>query len=397
MKSIFLKAGREKSLLRKHPWIFSGAIDRVEGDPASGETVTVFSHKKKFLARGAWSPLSQIRVRVWSFEEDQKIDPEYFRSRLQSAVYRRRNYCKSASDTNCACRLVYAENDGLPGLIADKYGNIIICQFLTSGSNYWKENIVNELQALLSPQSIYERSEGEHLSQEGLTVQKGRLMGEEPPDLLEINEQSCRFLVDLKNGHKTGFYLDQRENRQLIGRYSQEAEVLNCFAYTGGFSVPALLGGAKKVINIDTSAPSLELATRNLHLNGINSRCWENITGDAFTVLRQFRADKRKFDLIILDPPKFADSRQHLDRAARGYKDINLLAMQLLNSNGILFTFSCSGLVNRDLFQKIVAGAALDSGREVQIIAEMSQAPDHPIALNFPEGLYLKGLICRVC
>ncbi|MBN1949232.1 MAG: class I SAM-dependent methyltransferase [Candidatus Cloacimonetes bacterium] len=397
MKSIFLKAGREKSLLRKHPWIFSGAIDRVEGNPSSGETVAVFSHRKEFLARGAWSPLSQIRVRAWSFQEEQKIDSAFFRSRLQSAIHCRQNKWDSASDSNYACRLVYAENDGLPGLIVDKYGNFIICQFLTSGSNYWKDTIINELQALLYPQGIYERSEGEHLSQEGLAVQKGRLMGEEPPDLVEIKEQGCRFLVDLKNGHKTGFYLDQRENRQLIGRYSQEAEVLNCFAYTGGFSVPALLGGAKKVINIDTSAPSLELAARNLQLNGINSRRWDNISGDAFAVLRQFRADKRKFDLIILDPPKFADSRQHLDRAARGYKDINLLAMQLLNSNGILFTFSCSGLVTRDLFQKIVAGAALDSGREVQIIGEMNQAPDHPIALNFPEGLYLKGLICRVC
>ncbi|MGH2521640.1 MAG: class I SAM-dependent rRNA methyltransferase [Anaerolineales bacterium] len=403
MSSITLKLGREKSLLRRHPWVFSGAVAKVEGDPQPGETVVVCASDGAPLALGAYSPHSQIAVRIWSFDPAESVTPAFFRERLRLALDSRHpslvmiwprsrpNHHSSLT----AYRLVNAESDGLPGVIVDRYAEFLVCQFLTAGAEYWKREIVTLLADLLPFAGIYERSDVDVRAKEGLAPTTGVLAGSPPPDLVEIEEYACRFAVDVRRGHKTGFYLDQRENRALVAEFSEGREVLNCFAYSGGFGVWALKGGAAHVTNLDSSSAALELAQRNVELNGLNPAQVEHVVGDAFQVLRQYRDARRQFDLVILDPPKFAESRSQVERAARGYKDINLLAFKLLRPGGLLFTFSCSGLIEPELFQSVVAGAALDAGREAQIIQRLAQAPDHPVALNFPEGAYLKGLVCR--
>ena len=393
MATVILKPGREKSLLRKHPWVFSGAIASVSGKARSGETVEIKTRQGELLGHGAWSPESQIRVRMWSFEPREEIDTPFFRTRLGRAIDARKRL-RLDEDTN-AYRIVNAESDGLPGIVIDRYDEFIACQFLTAGAEYWKRDIVEQLAQLLPAKGIYERSDVDVRQKEGLQPVSGVLTGETPPDAIEIRENDCRFYVDIKHGHKTGFYLDQRENRAAIAEFAQDAEVLNCFSYTGGFGIYALKAGAKKVTNIDSSAALMELAQRNIELNQLDSKRTENITGDVFKILRQYRDENRQFDLIILDPPKFAESKDQLKRASRGYKDINLLAFKLLKPGGTLFTFSCSGLMEGNLFQKIVADAALDAGRDARMIRWLTQAADHPVALNFPEGSYLKGMICR--
>jgi 23S rRNA (cytosine1962-C5)-methyltransferase len=295
-----------------------------------------------------------------------------------------------------ACRLVNAESDGLPGLLVDRYGEFIVCQFLARGPELWKKDIVASIAALTSCTGIYERSDVDVREKEGLSPATGVLFGQEPPELLEIEEKRCRFMVDVKRGQKTGFYLDQRDNRACVAENAKGADMLNCFAYTGAFGIAALVAGAEHVTNIESSADALELAARNVQLNGIDVGKVENITGDVFQVLRKYRDSRRQFSLIILDPPKFAGSRSQLAGASRGYKDINLLAFKLLKPGGLLFTFSCSGLMSAELFQKIVADAALDAGCHAQIIRRLAQAEDHPTALEFPEGSYLKGFMCRV-
>jgi 23S rRNA (cytosine1962-C5)-methyltransferase len=392
LKTIVLKAGREKSVLRRHPWIFSGAVAKVTGQPESGDTVEIRAADGTPLAVGAYSPQSQIVVRVWDFEAATPITPDFFRGRLERALSMRR----TLSAPSTAGRLVNAESDGLPGLVVDRYGDFLVCQFLSAGAERWKSEVVGLLGELAPCQGIYERSDVNVREKEGLSPATGVLAGSAPGDLLEIEEGGCRFWVDVKRGHKTGFYLDQRENRAIVGELARGREVLNCFAYTGSFGVYALRGGATRVTNVEASTPSLELARRNLELNGLDPGLAENVEGDVFQVLRRYRDARRQFDLIVLDPPKFAESHSQIERATRGYKDINLLALKLLRPGGLLATFSCSGLVTPDLFQKIVAGAALDAGRDAQILRRLSQAPDHPVALNFPEGEYLKGLICRV-
>jgi len=393
--ALTLKPGREKSLQRRHPWVFSGAIEKVEGDPGSGETVEVRSAGGTPLALGAYSPHSQIAVRTWTFDPTESISPAFFRDRLTRALAARHQVFPKHLASN-AYRLVNAETDGLPGLVVDRYGEYLVCQFLSAGAEYWKREIVTLLADLLPYAGIYERSDVDVREKEGLSSATGVLVGSPPPDLVEIDEYGCRFAVDVRGGHKTGFYLDQRDNRVLVGEYAEGREVLNCFAYTGAFGVWALKGGAVKVTNVESSAAALDLARRNVELNELDASRVENIAGDVFHVLRQYRDARRQFDLIVLDPPKFAESRSQIEKAGRGYKDINLLAFKLLRPGGVLFTFSCSGLITPDLFQKIVAGAALDAGRDVQIVRRLTQAPDHPVALNFPEGEYLKGLVCRV-
>ena len=395
MATVILKTGREKSLLRRHPWIFSGAIASVTGKPQPGETVEVKSASNKSLGYGAWSPESQIRVRMWTFEPRVEIDAQFFHARLQQAIAVRKHL--RLDKISNAYRLVNAESDGLPGIIIDRYDDFMVCQFLSTGAEYWKQDILAQLAHLLPAKGVYERSDVDVRQKEGLQPESGVLAGQAPPDVIVIREGDCLFYVDIKNGHKTGFYLDQRDNRAAIAEFSQDAEVLNCFSYTGGFGVWALKGGAKKVTNIDSSAALLELAERNIQLNRIDTHCVDNVIGDVSKVLREYRNDNRQFDLIVLDPPKFAEAKDHLKNASRGYKDINLLAFRLLNSGGILFTFSCSGLMVDSLFQKIVADAALDARRNVQMIRRLTQSADHPIALSFPEGSYLKGMICRVC
>lgn len=394
MAIIILKPQREKSLLRCHPWVFTGAVAQVQGSPQSGETVEVLSSQGELFGRGAYSPHSQIVVRMWSFDPDEEIAPAFFRTRLQRGIAGRQALI--ASEQLTACRLINAESDGLPGLIVDRYDTFLVCQFLAAGAEYWKQEIVSQLQELFPCTGMYERSDVDVRAKEGLPLCTGLLAGEMPPEVLQIQEGALHFLVEIQQGHKTGFYLDQRENRQSLAQYAQDNDVLNCFAYTGGFGIYALKYGAKSVVNIDTSAAALHLLQRQIALNDLDETRSEQIEGDVFQCLRQFRDARRQFDVIILDPPKFAESRSQLNSASRGYKDINLLAMKLLRPGGVLFTFSCSGLMAPDLFQKIVADAALDARRDAQILCRLSQAADHPVALNFPEGHYLKGLVCKI-
>lgn len=401
--TLILKPDRDKSLLRRHPWIFTGAVATVAGDPASGVTVAIHSASGKFLARAAFSPQSQIVARVWTWDESEVVDASFLRGRVTRAIARRKdllmssaNFVRTDPQGLTAMRWVNAESDGLPGLVVDRYDSFAVCQFLSAGAERWKAVVAETVAAQPGIGGVFERSDVEVREKEGLPPCVGPLAGESPPELIEIQEGDCRFWVNIRYGHKTGFYLDQRDNRAMLARYASGREVLNCFSYTGGFGVWAMKGGALRATNIDTSVPALELARRNVELNDLDTTRVENMAGDVFSVLRQYRDSRRQFDAIVLDPPKFAESRSQVESATRGYKDINLLALKLLRPGGILFTFSCSGLMTPDLFQKVVAGAALDSGREIQIIGRLTQAADHPVALNFPEGEYLKGLICTV-
>ena len=393
--SIFLQKEREKSLLRRHPWIFSKAIDKIKGKAQSGEPVDVFSQDGRWLAKCAWSPDSQIRLRVWSFDRDEQIDTDFFIRKLSAAAQGRQALISRLALS--AYRLVAAESDGLPGITIDRYNNFLVCQLLSAGAEYHRDQLLEALKHLYPECSIYERSDVAVRKKEGLAERKGVLWGETPPDELVIEENNgVRILVDIKGGHKTGFYLDQRDNRAIAGRYADGRKVLNCFCYTGGFGVYALKGGASEVVNVDVSESALVLARRNAELNQLDLTRAHFEKQDVFKLLREYRERGEKFDMIVLDPPKFAESKAQLDGACRGYKDINLLACQLLNPDGILLTFSCSGLMTADLFQKIVADAALDAGREAQILERMGQAADHPIATPYPEGFYLKGLVVRV-
>jgi 23S rRNA (cytosine1962-C5)-methyltransferase len=390
---ITLNSGREGSLLRRHPWIFSGAIKSVEGDPVDGQTVEVFTKDTQWLARGSYSSKSQIRVRILSFDLDEHVDRELIRKRIARAIALRKDIA-DLPDTN-AYRLIFAESDGLPGVIADRYGDFLVCQFLSAGAEYWKKDIVTELQTQWPCKGIFERSDSDSRLKEGLQDSITTLAGEAPPSLIPIKEGAMQFLVDVYKGHKTGFYLDQRQNRALLMKYAENKEVLNAFSYTGGFGIAACLGKATKVTNVDTSQESLDLAKQNFILNRVNMDDIEFVQEDVFNLLRTYRDSRRQFDLIVLDPPKFVASASQLIGGTRGYKDINLLAFKLLRPGGILLTFSCSGYVKPDLFQKIVADAAVDAGRQASVLEYLSQGPDHPVALNFPEGLYLKGMVCR--
>jgi 23S rRNA (cytosine1962-C5)-methyltransferase len=391
---VVLKRGREKPVLNRHPWIFSGAIKNIEGKCADGDIVMVVDSRGSFLAQGYLNRRSQITVRLLSWIEEEIIDRSFFRHRLERAIAIRRPL-QEDRPTN-AYRLVNAESDFLPGLVVDRYNEYLVTQFLTLGIESWKGEIVSLLGELLPFRGIYERSDVEVREKEGLPPATGLLAGQERPALVHIIENGHRFIVDIKQGQKTGFYLDQRENRRKAAKYCRGKTVLNCFAYTGAFAVYTVEGGAKKVVNVESSAEALQLAQRNMALNGFDRRDDEYVKGDVFQVLRQYRDEGRSFGLIVLDPPKFAYSQSQVQAACRGYKDINLLAMQILRPGGILFTFSCSGLISPDLFQKVVFGASVDARRDVQIIEKLTQGFDHPILLSFPESEYLKGFICRV-
>ncbi len=391
--TVILKPGREESVQRCHPWIFSGAIAEVKGNPDNGQTIDVIASNGTWLAAGAYSPHSQIRVRIWSFTKDETIDPEFFHKRLDRALAARIKLLEGQD--LAACRLVYAESDGLPGLIVDRYHAFLVCQFLSSGAEYWKAEIVGHLAGLPDVEGIFERSDTDSRAKEGLEMRSGPLKGKIPPELTEIREHGIRYLIDIHRGHKTGFYLDQRENRAAVAEFSGGAEVLNCFSYTGSFGLAAIKGGAASVTNIESSPDALAIGLKNAGLNGMD-RVFLTLEDDVFRVLRDLRDADKKFDLIILDPPKFASSVRQVAGASRGYKDINLLAFKLLKPGGTLFTFSCSGHVSPELFQKIVADAALDARRDARIIRYLSQSSDHPVLLSFPESHYLKGLICKV-
>jgi len=394
MRAVRLKAGREKSLLRRHPWVFAGAIDSLDEVPQDGDTVRLAGQGGDFLAWGAYSRNSQIRVRVWSWQEQERIDAAFFRKRLAQAIAARCDMVPA--ERSDAVRLVHGESDGLPGLIVDRYGDTLVAQFLSSGAERWKGTLADLLMELTGAERLYERSDAEVRRLEGLIEQSGVLRGDAPPPRLQIHENGLKFWVDVAHGHKTGHYLDQRDNRLRLRQLAGGKRVLDCFAYTGGFTAHALAGGAKSVLAVDSSGDALELARENLSLNELPIERVEWLEGDVFQVLRGLRDRGRSFDLIVLDPPKFAPTAAHAEKAARGYKDINLLAFKLLQPGGLLFTFSCSGGVSAELFQKIVAGAALDAGVEAQIVETLHPGPDHPVGLNFPEGTYLKGLVVRV-
>ena len=397
MPTLTLKPGREKSLLRRHPWIFSGAVASVEGDPASGASVEVLAADGQFLARAAYSPSSQIRARVWTLDPAEAVEAEFFRKRLRAAIAMR--VAGHTAEGTDAYRLVHAESDGLPGLIVDRYANVLVVQFLSAGPEFWREAILDSLLEETGLETIYERSDADVRELEGLAARTGLLRGSLPQSRFTIQEHGLVFNVDIAQGHKTGFYLDQRENRLRVRGLAAERDVLDCFCYSGGFSVNALAGGARSVLSVDASAEALAICQANValltsHDPSLTSR-HAALEGDVFQVLRKARDERRSFDLVILDPPKFAPTAALAEKAARGYKDINRLAFKLLRPGGLLVTFSCSGGVDADLFQKIVASAALDAGVDAQILAHLEQAPDHPVALHFPEGTYLKGLICR--
>ncbi len=394
MITVHLAPGREKSVKNRHPWIFRGAIARVDGEPASGETVRVVSSHGAELGLGAWSPHSQITVRMWTFDPGTTVDAAFLRERLERAVAAREAAARGGAAN--AVRLVHAESDGFPGLHVDRYGDFLVLQCLAAGVERWRDTIVEALDALLAPRGIYERSDADVRAKEGLEPRAGVPAGEAPPAGIEILEGRCRFLVDVVRGHKTGFYLDQRENRAVVGELAAGREVLNAFAYTGGFAIHALHGGAARVVNVETSGAALEAAAAHAERNGFDAERMTNVEGDVFQVLRRDRDAGRSYDLVVLDPPKFAESKAHVEKAARGYKDINLLALKLLRPGGLLVTFSCSGLMPPDLFQKIVADAALDARRTGRILRRLGQAADHATALAFPEGSYLKGLVVRV-
>jgi 23S rRNA (cytosine1962-C5)-methyltransferase len=394
MASIILNPGREKSLLRRHPWVFSGAIDKVSGNPEAGGTVEVYSARGGFLARGAYSPNSQIRVRIWTWDPEEAVDEDFFYRKISAAFDSRR--VSRFSQNLSALRLVHGESDHLPGLIVDRYEDTLVIQCLSSGPERWREILVNLLLDISGLKRIYERSDVDVRLLEGLPPRVGPIRGPQVPEIIEIQEHGLRFRVDIHQGHKTGFYLDQRSNRARVAEFACGRTVLDCFSYSGGFCLHALKSGAEHVTAVDVSASALALARENLAINALPVERVEWIQRDVFKLLRNFRDEGKRFDMIILDPPKFAATAAHVQRAARGYKDINLLAFKLLNPSGILATFSCSGGISEDLFQKIVAGAALDAGVEAAIVERLHQDFDHPVGLNFPEGAYLKGFIIRL-
>jgi 23S rRNA (cytosine1962-C5)-methyltransferase len=389
MNIVRLKEGKERSLLRRHPWLFDGAI--ASGSADAGDTVRVESHSGQFLAWAAFSPLSKIRARAWSFDEAERIDAAFFAGRCGAAIQARTRFDIQSNGV----RLIHGESDGLPGVVVDRYADTLVAQFSSCGAERFKAVITETLLAQTGLTRLYERSDASVRSLEGLPEATGWLAGGGDTDIT-ITEHGWQLSLDVASGHKTGFYLDQRDSRQKFAAYARRLHfkrVLNCYSYTGGFTVAALSGGADHVTSIDSSGPALERAKANVALNGFDAARTTLLDADVNAMLRQYAKDGRSFDAIVLDPPKFAPTAFHAERAARAYKDINRLALSLLSPGGVLFTYSCSGGVSADLFHKIVASAGIDAGVDAYICERMGGAPDHPMTVNFPEGEYLKGLV----
>ena len=392
---IILHETREKSLKRRHPWIFSKAVREVVNPPENGADIDIYAADGSFLARASYSPNSQIRARVWSFNAEEKIDQQFFERKIREAAEARTLMLEETGMS--ACRLVDAESDGLPGLIIDRYNNFLVLEVLSAGAEYHLKDITSALRNIYPDDNIYERSDVEVRTKEGLESRKGVIYGEEPPEELAIKENGgMQILVNIKEGHKTGYYLDQRDNRAALSKYCNGKSVLNCFSYTGGFSLYALRGRAKSVANVDVSQKALDIAKKNIVLNHLDPGRVKFIREDVFAFLRKEKKAGHTYDVIVLDPPKFAESKSQLDKACRGYKDINMIAASIINPGGYLMTYSCSGHMTPDLFQKVVADALLDAGRDGQIVEFLTQASDHPVALPYPEALYLKGLVVRI-
>ena len=391
---LILHPGKERSVLRRHPWLFEGSIAHLNGRARAGDTIDIEAADGRPLGRGAFSPKSMIRARLWTFDPEESIDDAFFKRRVAQAVARRQ--ALPGLRGQAGLRLIHAESDGLPGVIVDQYDDTVVVQLTSAGADKWRQAIVGALVKATGCARVFERSDSDVRGLEGLEPTTGWIHGAAPETPLSIVENGVRLGIDIAGGHKTGFYLDQRDNRALLGALSAGKSVLNCFCYTGGFSLQALAGGACEVVSIDSSGPALAQAAANLALNpqlDAGRAVWQE--DDVFQALRNFKKEGRSFDLIVLDPPKFAPSAAHADRAARAYKDINLHGFRLLKPGGLMMTYSCSGGIGLELFQKIVAGAALDAGREARIVQRLAGAADHPVALNFPEGEYLKGLLVQ--
>lgn len=394
---LILKPGKERSLARRHPWVYATAVARTVGKPAAGATIALRAADGAWLAWGAYSPASSIRARCWSFVESDAIDAGWFATRVRAAVARRAMLARATN----AVRLVFGEADGLPGFVADRYAGQLVVQFQAAGVEAQRNVLLDALVAATGCANVYDRSDSATRQREGLPPSTGVVRGAEPTELVEVLEHGVRYLVDVRRGHKTGLYIDQRDNRRLAGelaaRLAREQgrapALLNCFCYTGGFSIAAARGGAGSVLSIDSSADALALAQRNWALNGLDPGAAQWRADNVFDALRALREEGRRFDLIVLDPPKFAASHHHVERAARAYKDINLSALRLLSPGGYLLTFSCSGAIDVDLYQKIVAGAVIDARVDCQLLARLAAGIDHPLLMTHPEGEYLKGLL----
>ncbi|MHA4893861.1 class I SAM-dependent rRNA methyltransferase [Pedobacter sp. PWIIR3] len=393
MIDIILKKGKEKAAVLHHPWIFSGAIEKVKGEPASGEVVKVWSATKEFLAYGYYHATSRVALRLLEWNEDTAIDKQWYQEKIKIAVAARERILGEQTNT---CRLVFSEADFLPGLIVDKYADFLSVQILSAGIDIVKADIIEILREELNPIGIFDKSDASARKHENLEAEQGLLWGEQPPEFVEVKENGIIYHINIADGQKSGFYCDQRDNRQILAEYTKGKTVLDCFCYSGGFTLNSMLHGAAKVTSVDSSALAVETLAHNLKLNNFEGTLQTSIQSDVNKQLRAFKDEGQKFEVIVLDPPKYAPSRSALDRAARAYKDLNRLGMLLLESGGILATFSCSGAVDMETFKQIIAWAALDAGKEVQILKQFHQPEDHPVRLSFPEGEYLKGLLLRV-
>ncbi len=394
MVEIRLKKGKEKAVHQHHPWVFSGALDYIAGQPESGEVVQVLDSQGNFLAYGYFNPQSRVAIRLLEWDKASSIDRNWYKNRLQAAIHSRKHLLTDPQST--ACRLVFSEADFLPGLIVDRYADFLSLQLLSSGIERVKDQLIELLVELLQPKGIFDRSDAKARMHEGLDTTNALLWGQHPPAFIEVKENGVRYHINIAEGQKSGFYCDQRQNRLIVSAYAQGKRVLDCFSYSGGFSLNALKQGAKEVYSVDSSALAIDTLKQNLALNAFDTQKHVAILNDVNKQLRQFADEGQKFDLIVLDPPKYAPSRSSLDRAARAYKDLNRRGLMLLNPGGLLATFSCSGAVDINTFKDILAWAALDAGKEIQIVHQFQQPEDHPIRLSFPEGEYLKGLLLRV-
>jgi len=394
MIDVILKKGKEKAVLHHHPWVFSGAVERVNGKPENGDIVRLLNAKGDFMAYGFYNGQSRVALRLLEWDEHVEVNEHWFREKVAAAVAGRSNLLVDGV-TN-TCRLIFSESDYLPGLIVDKYANHLAVQVLTSGMEKIMPVIIDELQRLLNPESIFDKSDASSRSHEGLETQNILLAGNHPPERVEVIENGIIYNINIAEGQKSGFYCDQRDNREIVASYAKGKNVLDCFCYTGGFTLNSLQNGAKCVTAVDSSVPAIDTLKENIALNNFDASKVTAIASEVNKQLRKFRDEGELFDIVVLDPPKFAPSRSALDKASRAYKDLNRLGMLLLNKGGLLATFSCSGAMNMETFKQVLAWAALDAGKQVQFIHQFCQPADHPVRASFPEGEYLKGLLCRV-